>query len=127
MIPNAQFWPQVPEKSGLGLLLWTQGLDKNIYVACTKLDASFLTPSLCLGESSEFADVALHFLQTDGRWKRCPDFPGDEPGWRTAAPLFKLPLFASLSVMWIQQLRRWVMLYTRARPGMGQRVAVGTR
>ena len=96
VVNNAE-WPGLPCETGDGLLLWGQGLGEagwSAYLAWMTLPPGQHLP------------VNLKYYGGPGiSWS-------DEQ--QEAIPLFSMPDVSALSVGWIPEARRWIMLYTRA-------------
>ena len=98
VVNNAQ-WPGLPAQTGEGVLLWGQGLTEE-------------------GWSAYLAWMALPPGQDSPvnlRYYRGPDICWSDEQ-QEAIPLFSMPDVSALSVGWIAEVGRWLMLYTRASP-----------
>ena len=96
VVNNAE-WPGLPCETGDGVLLWGQGLNEagwSVYLAWMALPPG------------QHSLVSLQYYRGPGiSWS-------DEQ--QEAIPLFFMPDVSALSVGWIPEVRRWIMLYTRA-------------
>jgi hypothetical protein len=97
VVNNAE-WPGLPCETGDGLLFWGQGLEEeagwSVYLAWMALPPGQHLP------------VDLKYYSGSGiSWS-------DEQ--QEAIPLFSMPDVSALSVGWIPEVSRWLMLYTRA-------------
>ena len=96
VVNNAE-WPGLPCESGDGLLMWGQGLTGPGWSVCLAWMA--LPPG-------QHQPVGLRYYRGPGlSWS-------DEQ--QEAVPLFFMPEVSALSVGWIPEVGRWLMLYTRA-------------
>jgi len=96
VVNNAE-WPGLPCESGDGLLLWGQGLTEP-------------------GWSVSLAWMALppgQHQPVDLKYYRGPGLSWSDEQ-QEAIPLFFMPEVSALSVGWIPEVGRWLMLYTRA-------------
>ncbi len=98
VVNNAE-WPGLPCETGDGLLLWGQGLNEagwGVYLGWMALPPGQHSP------------VNLKYYAGPGI------FWSDEE--QETIPLFSMPEVSALSVGWIPEASRWLMLYTRASP-----------
>jgi uncharacterized protein DUF4185 len=96
VVNNAE-WPGLPSETGDGVLLWGQGLKEggwSVYLAWMALPPSRYSPA-----------HMKYYTGPGISWS-------DEQ--QEAFPLFFMPNVSALSVGWIPEVRRWLMLYTRA-------------
>jgi hypothetical protein len=96
VVNNAE-WPGLPCESGDGVLLWGQGLTEP-------------------GWSVSLAWMALppgQHQPVDLKYYRGPGLSWSDEQ-QEAIPLFFMPEVSALSVGWIPEVGRWLMLYTRA-------------
>ena len=96
VVNNAE-WPSLPCESGDGLLMWGQGLTEP-------------------GWSVSLAWMALppgQYQPVDLKYYRGPGLSWSDEQ-QEAVPLFFMPEVSALSVGWIPEVGRWLMLYTRA-------------
>src|SRR5829696_4388256 len=96
VVNNAE-WPGLPSETGDGVLLWGQGLKEggwSVYLAWMALP------------SGRYSPMNMKYYRGPGiSWSN---------EQQEAIPLFFMPEVSALSVGWIPEVRRWLMLYTRA-------------
>jgi Domain of unknown function (DUF4185) len=98
-VVNNADWPGLPSETGDGLLLWGQGLQGSgwsVYLAWMPLPAGLYSPMYL-------------------RYYRGPDISWSDQQ-QEAIPLFFMPDVSAVSVAWLPEVGRWLMLYTRASP-----------
>ena len=96
VVSNAE-WPGLPSETGDGVLLWGQGLEEagwSVYLAWMELPLGQYSPA-------------------DMKYYRGPGISWSDEQ-QEAIPLFSMPNVSALSVGWLPEVRRWLMLYTRA-------------
>lgn len=96
-VVNNSDWPGLPENTGDGVLLWGQA-GRGVYLAWMKLEPG-RGPS---GELRYYTGLEMPWSERES----------------DADSLFPVPNITQLSVAWLPEVQRWLMLYSRAYPDL---------